>query len=157
MTRTHTKAFAHSLEVANIWVGEIKRSLKISPAHAWSVLCAVLHTLRDRLTVEQAAHLGNQLPLIVRGAFFDQWRPAHKAKKIRREKEFLDIVRARLPASISLDAKQAVNEVFTVLAHHPAGEIQKIVKTLPPELRALTPAKAPESRQELQESPFAWE
>ena len=49
----------------------------------------MLHTLRDRLSAEQVAHLGSQLPLTVRGALFDQWRPGHKAEKIHKQAEFL--------------------------------------------------------------------
>ena len=43
---------------------------------AYRALRSVLHVLRDRLTPEQAVHLGAQLPLLVRGIFYDGWRIA---------------------------------------------------------------------------------
>lgn len=43
---------------------------------AWHVLCAVLRAIRDRVPPDLAAHFGVQLPLIVRGAYYDQYKPA---------------------------------------------------------------------------------
>lgn len=66
---------------------------------AYHALRAVLHTLRDRLTVEEAAHLSAQLPLLVRGIPFEGWHPAHKPTKERSKEEFLDQIAARLRTS----------------------------------------------------------
>jgi uncharacterized protein (DUF2267 family) len=43
---------------------------------AYGVLRAWLHTLRDRLTVEAAAHSAAQLPDLIRGVFYAGWDPA---------------------------------------------------------------------------------
>ena len=40
-----------------------------NPQQAHSVRRAVLHTLRDRLTVGGAADLGAQLPMLIRGFY----------------------------------------------------------------------------------------
>lgn len=42
---------------------------------AWHLLGAVLRAMRDRIPLGLAAHLGAQLPLLVRGAYYDRWRP----------------------------------------------------------------------------------
>jgi len=42
------------------------------------VLGAVLHALRDRLQIGLAVHLGAQLPLLVRGLYYDQWHRASR-------------------------------------------------------------------------------
>jgi len=39
--------------------------------HADVALSAVLHALRDRLTVSEAAQLGAQLPMLVRGFYYE--------------------------------------------------------------------------------------
>ena len=59
----------------------------------------VLHTLRDRLTVEEAAHLSAQLPLLIRVIYFEGWHPAHKPTKERFKEQFLDQIAARRPGS----------------------------------------------------------
>jgi uncharacterized protein (DUF2267 family) len=42
---------------------------------SYAALGAVLHALRDRLTVEETAQLGAQLPMLVRGIFYAEWDP----------------------------------------------------------------------------------
>lgn len=154
MSRSTHKPLAHATEVGAAWIAEIARMLRVERRDAWSILCAVLQTLRDRLTVAQVAHLGNQLPLVVRGALYDRWLPARKQKKIHKKAEFLALVRGRLPRSIKVATRDATVAIFTVLSHHPTGEIRKIVRALSPGIRTLVPQEplpAPA------DSPFDWE
>lgn len=154
MSRPSHKPLAHATETGAAWIAEIAKMLRVDRQSAWSILGAVLKTLRDRLSVAQIAHLGNQLPLVVRGALYDRWTPARKQKKIHKETEFLALVRGRLPKSIKTDAKDATVAIFTVLSHHPTGEVRKIVRTLPPQIRALVPQEPPPAPAD---SPFDWE
>jgi uncharacterized protein (DUF2267 family) len=62
---------------------------------AYRALAAVLHALRDRLTVDEVAQLGAQLPILVRGLYYDQWHhPAGKPDRLRHKEEFLAAVAA---------------------------------------------------------------
>jgi uncharacterized protein (DUF2267 family) len=58
-------------------------------------LRVVLRTLRDRLTVEEAAHFSAQLPMLVRGLYYDGWDPSRVPKKMNRE-EFLEQIRKEM-------------------------------------------------------------
>src|SRR6056297_1319732 len=75
----------------------------------YSMLRAVLHAVRDRLTAEEAAHFSAQLPMLVRGFYFEGWRPALAPNDFDTQAEFLDRVDASLggtqtEASVNLRA-----------------------------------------------------
>lgn len=59
--------FDKAVQTTNTWLDEIVDELGPSKQNAWQVLGAVLRTLRDRLPLDLAVHLGAQLPLLVRG------------------------------------------------------------------------------------------
>ena len=70
------EVFGTTLEKTNRWVNEISDLLHWDDHHkAYHGLRAVLHVLRDRLPVPEAAHLGAQLPMLVRGFYYDNWKP----------------------------------------------------------------------------------
>ena len=111
----------------------------------------MLHVLRNRVAPEQAVHLRAQLPLLVRGIFYDGWRIAGKPSDERQPAEFATLVAADLPSSLARDALRVTRAVFGLLEKEPdRGETDKIIATLPHPLRALWPA--PNS----QETPPLW-
>jgi uncharacterized protein (DUF2267 family) len=100
----------------------------------------VLHALRDRLTVDEAAHLGAQLPLLVRGLYYDQWHPAGKPERLRHPAEFLAAVADQLDDLGPISAEDVTRAVFAVLEEHIAqGEIEDVKGQLPSHLRQLWP------------------
>ena len=111
--------------------------------HAYNALRAVLHALRDRLTPEQAVHLGAQLPILVRGVYYDGWRLAAKPSDERQANEFAAKVGAQLPPQFPLDALSVTKAVFDLLWRElDPGETAKVVDSLPVPLRDLWPALA---------------
>jgi uncharacterized protein (DUF2267 family) len=61
---------------------------------AWHVLNVVMRVLRDRLPLGLAVHLGTQIPLLVRGAYYDQWEPEEEPLRIRDPEELLECIGA---------------------------------------------------------------
>ena len=105
---------------------------------AWQMLRAVLHILRDRLTIEQCAHLSAQLPMVIRGLYFEGWKPANQPLKIRNRPEFIHAVAGELDDHPEIDPNQAIEGVFRMLHHRISrGELNKIKKMLQPELQEL--------------------
>ena len=89
MSTTGLDVFDKTLQTTNIWLDEIMEVVGPDRGVAWHVLGAVLRTLRDRLPLGLAAHLGAQLPLLVRGTYYDQFQPGHDMERVNTEDEFL--------------------------------------------------------------------
>src|SRR5437660_480544 len=81
--------WVRTLQITNIWLDEIMETLGPDRQVAWHALGAVLRALRDRLPIGLAVHLGAQLPLLVRGLYYDQWAPSEQVLKQRSREEFL--------------------------------------------------------------------
>ena len=72
MADTPVAALDHTIQQTNIWLKSVAGQLHIEDRRdAYRALRSVLHVLRDRLTPEQAVHLGAQLPALVRGIYYD--------------------------------------------------------------------------------------
>ena len=134
---------SHGVQQTQEWLKELRDNGNLADENeAYSVLRAVLHQLRDRLTVEEAVDLGAQLPLIVRGIYFEGWQPRHVPEKVRTRQKFLDGVRMKLLPRRN-PAEPAVRDVFALLAHHcDPGEIANVIAQLPGELKELWPEGA---------------
>ncbi len=72
------------------WVDEVASHSGFDDPHrAYGVLRATLHALRDRVEPNVAAHLAAQLPMLVRGIFYEGWDPARTPMRMS-VTEFLD-------------------------------------------------------------------
>jgi uncharacterized protein (DUF2267 family) len=133
--------FGKSLEAAQRWINEVMEHLRVDdPQVAYRVLRGTLHALRDRLQPEEAVDLGAQLPTLIRGIYYEGWRPAGTPQRLRTMEEFLDRVGSELVPQRDPDAEEAARAVFKVLAWHVTeGEIEDVLGMLPEPLRDLWP------------------
>ena len=92
MSATGLEVFDKTLQTTNIWLNEIMDRLGPDRQLAWKALSVVLHKLRDRLPLELSAHLGAQLPLLVRGIYYDQFEPGRIPADCRSPEEFTEEV-----------------------------------------------------------------
>ena len=82
MSATGLEVFDKTVQTTNAWLKEIMEATGLDRRRAYRVLAAVLHALRDRLTVDEVAQLGAQLPILVRGLYYDQWHhPSGKPER----------------------------------------------------------------------------
>lgn len=138
MSSAGLETFDKSIHTTNIWLKEISDPVGADREAAWHVLGAVLRALRDRLPVDDAAHLSAQLPLLVRGAFYDQYRPAVQPKPIRSRDDFLRRVADGLSPGRPVDPRAAAEAVFSVLQRHVTdAEAAKVRHALPEDIRSL--------------------
>jgi uncharacterized protein (DUF2267 family) len=141
MAATGLDVFDKTVQTTHIWLDEIMAGIGPDRQTAWHTLGAVLRALRDRLPLDLAAHLGAQLPLLVRGLYYDQWHPAGQPERLRSREEFLARVAEGLAGGRAIGAEDATRTVFATLARHvTAGQVRKVVDALPADLRTLWPS-----------------
>ena len=142
MSETEPRIIEHSVEKAHIWLNEIAEELGDEDRqNAYRALRAVLHTLRDRLTVDVAAKLASQLPTLIRGIYYEDWDPSRTPLPIHDVEAFLDHVVNEGRFAGETEASVAVTAVARVLrAHVTPGEIEGVLAVLPDKFRVLIEA-----------------
>jgi uncharacterized protein (DUF2267 family) len=139
---TGLRSFNTTVDKTNRMLAEIEREYGWSKERrhqSYAALRAVLLTLRDRLTVEEAAHLGAQLPLLVRGIFYDGWDPSRVPMKFSRA-EFLRRIRGDFGYDVEGGVERLVRVVLDVLRHHITdGEWEDVRSSLPRDLASTLP------------------
>jgi uncharacterized protein (DUF2267 family) len=144
MSMTGLEVFDSTLQKTNEWLDEVMSELVIEQRKTgYAALRATLHALRDRLPMEEAVHLGAQLPMLVRGFYYEGWRPVQELIKMHRE-EFLLRVEEQLTGGASeFDPEVVVRAIFQILSRRISrGEIEQVEQTLPKDLRDLWPESA---------------
>jgi uncharacterized protein (DUF2267 family) len=131
-----------SVEKANIWLKDVANELGDEDRqYAYRVLRAVLHALRDRLTIDVAAKLASQLPTLIRGIYYEDWDPSRTPMPAHTVDTFLEHVVSEGRFSGETEASVAVTAVAAVLRKRlTPGEIDAILTVMPEKLRVLIEA-----------------
>ena len=141
---TGLAVFDTTVQDSNLWLKEIEAHLgDAERQEAYAALRAVLHALRDRLQPQAAVNFAAQLPMLLRGLYYECWTLPEEGGGARTIMEFADEVGASLPPRYRFDPVLASRAVFAAAAKlMSAGEAAKVAGQLPPALRALWPSKA---------------
>lgn len=131
-------AIAHSMQQTQVWLKELRDNGDLANLEeALTVLRVVLHQLRDRLTVAEAVDLGAQLPIVIRGIYYEGWKPAQVPHKVHNRQKFIDETLIKL-LPLKVHTERAIRDVFAILAHHcDPGEISDVIGQMPEELKGL--------------------
>ena len=142
MSATGIRAFDATLQTTHIWLDELMQDLHWDGERqrAYQALRAVLHALRDRLPVENTAHLAAQLPMLVRGFYYEGWAPSRTPVREHTAQAFLNHVSEAFQLDGHEVALGITQAVFGVLSRHISdGEVEKVKKVLPKGIRELWP------------------
>lgn len=143
MSANGIDVFDKTLQTTNIWLDEIMEDLGPDRKTAWRVLAIVLQKLRNRLPVGLAANLGAQLPILIRGIYYDQFRPEQLPVECDTMEQFCAEVGEWLRDNRPVNPEQAVQSVFGLLSRHISeGEIGNVVQALPESIRKAWPQDA---------------
>lgn len=142
MSPTGISVLDNATQDVNIWLNEISKHANWEDKNrSYRVLRATVHALRDWLGVDEAADLGAQLPILIRGIYYEGWNPSATPLPERDLEDFYQRVQREFKTDPLHNPQLAVSAVFAVLANHVTrGEIDQIINTMRKELRALWPA-----------------
>lgn len=141
MTSTGLAVFDKTLQATNQWVRLMMLELETDNRQlAFNALRGALHAVRDRIGPENAIHLGAQMPMLLRGAYYEGWRPAGTPTRERHLDEFLHHVADEIPCSGEICPSEAARAGFAVMAQClDRGETDKLRHLLPHEILQLWP------------------
>jgi uncharacterized protein (DUF2267 family) len=141
-TTTRISSLDKSIEATNVWLAELATELGTDDRReAYRVLRGFLHALRDRLTVDEAAEFAAQLPILVRGVFFQDWQPSRTPAPYHDRREFLAAFAAEAALHGDSETSFAAEAALrTLRAHVSKGEVDDILAILPSDLRELVEA-----------------
>lgn len=150
MSATGLRNIDSSLQKFNLWLKELDENLHWDDRQkSYKALKVTLHAIRDHLTVNQSAHFSAQLPLIIRGMYYNGWVPSRVPVKERRLEQFYDRIRDgydQAPGGQMVDPQRITSAVFELLNNHVSGgEIADIRSELPGAIRNLWPAPSTEN------------
>jgi uncharacterized protein (DUF2267 family) len=137
MTPIHV--FDGHVDIANRWLKELADNLELPPTEYPRALHALrvgLHAIRDRLPTKEVLDLAAQLPVVIRGLYYEGW--TQTPKRLRDRAAMIARVKAELAPDPRLDPVDVLRAVIHLLVEHVSeGEIADIVATLPKPIAAL--------------------
>ena len=124
MNWTGLEVFDNSISRTNTWLKEFMQELNWTDRRqAYHSFAQVLHAVRDHLTVDAAVRFGAQMPVLLRGVYFDGWNPSTTP----------------VAWTASID-ESVVRAVFRLLSRKAdEGEIESVEEILPDDLQQLWP------------------
>ncbi len=150
MSATGLRNLDSAIQKFNIWLKELDEKLHWQQRQkSYKALRVTLHAVRDHLTINQCAHFSAQLPMVIRGMYYEGWVPSRVPVKERKLQQFYDRIRDgydQAPGGDAVDPGRISTAVFELLNEHiSAGEIADIRSELPGSIRKLWPAPTPQN------------
>jgi uncharacterized protein (DUF2267 family) len=139
MSVTGLDVFDTTVSKTNAWLKRLMEIMDYQDRRvAYRGMRATLHAVRDRLTVEEVAQLAAQLPMLMRGFYYEGWDPTAKPLKVRQREAFLDYIQREMTGDEPVDPGTLARAVFQVLAERVAdGEIEDVKQLLPEDIREM--------------------
>ena len=141
MSAVGLEGIDHTVQLTHIWINDLDARLGWEDRHrSYRLLRTVLQAIRDWLMVDEAAGFGAQLPELLRGVYYEHWRPATTPVKKRGKADFIARIDNAFKTDPIIFTPEAVSAVFALLSDKiTAGEIEQVHHALPADIRALWP------------------
>lgn len=141
MSTVGLEALDHTVQLTHIWINDLDERLEWNnKPRSYRLLKSVLHALRDWLPLNESADFAAQLPGLLRGAYYEQWRPATTPVKNRSKADFIARVEDEFKADPLVQPSRSIMAVFELLSKKVStGEVEDVRNGLPAELRDMWP------------------
>jgi len=138
MATTGLSVFDTTIQETNNWLNDISKELGDPRKNvAYHALRGVLFALRDRLPVDELFDLTAQMPLLIRGIFFEGYHPKGKPVKFHKD-EFFQKVSKEMQSTGKVNPELATKAVFKVLNKYISiGESEDVRGMLTKDLREM--------------------
>jgi len=133
--------FDEAVRSAEEWVDDITKRLGWrDSARGYLALLAAHRALRDCLQRDDAIYLGAQLPILLRGLYYDGWhRGAHSVA--RKRDAFLGRIHDSIHRDPAVDPEHVARAALALLtARLPAAELEDAKAATPSDLHNLWPS-----------------
>jgi uncharacterized protein (DUF2267 family) len=141
MSSSRIHVFDSHIDTANRWIKQLIESLDLSSdeqQRALHALRAGLHAIRDRLPASEVLGLSAQLPVVIRGVFFEGWTLSNDPTRIRDRDSMIERVAVELAPDTRLEAVDVLRAVMQLLVEHVShGEIEHMLATFPKPIATL--------------------
>jgi len=142
MSTTGLDIFDKAVNTTHLWLAELVREQQGDRQLAWHELSSVLRALRDHLPVDISTHLGEQLPLIIRGTYYEHYEPSKQPDRTRSLVAFTERVENELANNpkVDVDGVDTTRSVLGLLSQRlDPGLTTKLRDSLAEDLRDLWP------------------
>lgn len=144
MAKDKPEIIERAYQDAERWLIEVAERLeRPDDLHgAYHALRCVLHTVRDNLIPDEAMDMAMQLPVLVRGVYFEGYRLAGRPVAQRTLDAFLESVGTCLESGApdDLDPERCARAVFATLNKHlDPGQVDHVRGMLRKDLQPLWP------------------
>lgn len=120
-------------------------------SRAGIILRAVLHTLREKISIGESLNLVAQLPMFLKGIYVDKWEYIEKPAGLKTREEFISEVERRSEltdeqrSSWNISTEDIIGIVFNTLTRYISdGEAEDIMTQLPKEIKELFRQNVPQ-------------
>ncbi len=139
MKTTGISSLDHAPQVAAEWLNELGDTLSWpDKSRSYLLLRETLHAVRDFLDADEAVDLAAQLPVLIRGIYYDGWKPSRTPVHPRAKHDFLAQVSAAFSDEPLKDPEAAVVAVFDLLRRKLSpGELDQVAHAMRKSLRDL--------------------
>ena len=141
MSGGYQSTINHTVQLTHEWVHQIDEMMPWDDSNkTFRLLRAVLHTLRDMTGVEETAQFSAQLPLLLRGIYFEGWDPTATPAPLREKPDFLArVIDGFAPDRLDQPEAAVIAVLGMINTRISAGEIRDIRSGMRKSVRDIWP------------------